>query len=379
MMATTATAPIAFIDLAAQRERLGDRIDSAIKRVLDHGAFIMGPEVAELESALADYCGVKHSVTCASGTDALLMVLLARGIGPGDAVIVPSFTFAATAEVVALLGATPVFVDVEFDTANLAVNKLDAALQAARAAGVTPRAVIAVDLFGQPADYEEIEAFCAEHELFLVADAAQSFGASWRDRRVGSIGDVACTSFFPAKPLGCYGDGGAIFTDDDELATVLRSLRVHGQGSNKYDNVRVGINGRLDTIQAAVLLEKLAIFDDELRSRERVAARYRDGLKGVVDVLALRPDRTSAWAQFTITCDARDEVAATLQAAGVPTAIYYPVPLHWQPAYAGFPLASDGLPASEELAGHVLSLPMHPYLLEDVQDRVIQALAGALR
>jgi dTDP-4-amino-4,6-dideoxygalactose transaminase len=292
---------------------------------------------------------------------------------------VPSFTFAATAEVVALLGATPVFVDVELDTANLAVNNLDAALQAARAAGVTPRAVIAVDLFGQPADYEEIEAFCAEHGLFLVADAAQSFGASWRDRRVGSIGDVACTSFFPAKPLGCYGDGGAIFTDDDELASVLRSLRVHGQGSNKYDNVRVGINGRLDTIQAAVLLEKLAIFDDELQARERVAARYRDGLSGVVDVLALRPDRTSAWAQFTITCDARDEVAATLQAAGVPTAIYYPVPLHRQPAYEGFPRASDGLPASEDLAGRVLSLPMHPYLSDDVQDRVIQALTGAVR
>jgi dTDP-4-amino-4,6-dideoxygalactose transaminase len=378
-MAATTTAPIAFIDLAAQRARIGAEIDAAIARVLDHGKFIMGPEVAELEARISDYCGVEHAVTCASGTDALLMALLARGIGPGDAVIVPTFTFAATAEVVALVGATPLFADVSPDTYNLDPKRLDGAFHAARGAGVTPRAVIAVDLFGQPADYDQIEAFCAEHGLFLIADAAQSFGATWQGRRVGSIGDVACTSFFPAKPLGCYGDGGAIFTDDAELAAVLRSLRVHGQGTNKYDNVRIGLNGRLDTIQAAVLLQKLAVFDDEIAARDRVARRYQRELTDVVDVPALRPEATSAWAQFTVGIEERDDVADALGAAGVPTAIYYPVPLHRQPAYNGYPVASDGLPVSDRLASRVLSLPMHPYLSESVQDRVVGALRAARR
>ncbi|MEX0663486.1 MAG: DegT/DnrJ/EryC1/StrS family aminotransferase [Acidimicrobiia bacterium] len=378
-MATTATAPIAFIDLAAQRARIGNQIDAAIARVLDHGQFIMGPEVAELETRLADYCGVAHAVTCASGTDALLMVLLARGIGPGDAVIVPTFTFAATAEVVALVGATPVFVDSLPETGNLDPAGLEAAFHAARGTGASPRAVIAVDLFGQPADYDEIEAFCAEHDLFLVADAAQSFGGTWRGKRAGAIGDVACTSFFPAKPLGCYGDGGAVFTDDPDLASILRSLRVHGQGANKYDNVRIGLNGRLDTIQAAVLLEKLEIFDDELAARDRIARRYTDALAEVVDVLELRSEATSAWAQFTVGVDARDGIARALADAGVPTAVYYPVPLHRQPAYDAFPIASDGLPISERLASRVLSLPMHPYLSESVQDRVINALQAAQR
>lgn len=378
-MATTATAPIAFIDLAAQRARIGNQIDAAIARVLDHGHFIMGPEVAELETRLADYCGVAHAVTCASGTDALLMVLLARGIGPGDAVIVPTFTFAATAEVVALVGATPVFVDSLPDTGNLDPAGLEAAFHAARGTGASPRAVIAVDLFGQPADYDEIEAFCAEHDLFLVADAAQSFGGTWRGKRAGAIGDVACTSFFPAKPLGCYGDGGAVFTDDPDLASILRSLRVHGQGANKYDNVRIGLNGRLDTIQAAVLLEKLEIFDDELAARDRIARRYTDALAEVVDVLELRSEATSAWAQFTVGVDTRDGIARALADAGVPTAVYYPVPLHRQPAYDAFPIASDGLPISERLASRVLSLPMHPYLSESVQDRVINALQAAQR
>jgi dTDP-4-amino-4,6-dideoxygalactose transaminase len=378
-MAATTTAPIAFIDLAAQRARIGAEINAAITRVLDHGKFIMGPEVADLEARLSDYCGVEHAVTCASGTDALLMALLARGIGPGDAVIVPTFTFAATAEVVALVGATPLFADVSPDTYNLDPKRLDGAIHAARGAGVTPRAVIAVDLFGQPADYDQIEAFCEEHGLFLIADAAQSFGATWRGRRVGSIGDVACTSFFPAKPLGCYGDGGAVFTDDADLASVLRSLRVHGQGTNKYDNVRIGLNGRLDTIQAAVLLQKLAIFDDEIAARDRIARRYQRELTDVVDVPALRPEATSAWAQFTVGVEERDDVADALSAASVPTAIYYPVPLHRQPAYNGYPVASDGLPVSERLAGRVLSLPMHPYLSESVQDRVVGALRAARR
>ena len=369
---------IAFIDLAAQRERLGDRIDAAIGRVLQHGKFIMGPEVGELEARLSEYCGVAHTVSCSSGTDALLMALLALGIGPGDAVIVPTFTFAATAEVVALAGATPLFVDVLPDTANLDPAGLVGALHAARGARVTPRAVIAVDLFGQPADYDEIEAFCAEYDLVLIADAAQSFGATWRGRRTGSIGHVACTSFFPAKPLGCYGDGGAIFTDDAELAATLRSVRVHGQGTNKYDNVRVGINGRLDTLQAAVLLEKLNIFDDEIAARDRVATRYTEALTDVVDVPVVRPAATSVWAQYTIVVDDRERVAADLKGEGVPTAIYYPKPLHTQPAYEACPRASDGLAASEHLAEHVLSLPMHPYLDESTQDRVIAALRGAV-
>lgn len=365
---------MAFIDLAAQHARIGDKIEAAILRVLAHGRFIMGPEVAELESELASYCGVTHVVSCASGTDALFMALLARGIGPGDAVIVPAFTFAATAEVVALVGATPVFVDVTSDTGNLDPLRLVGALHVARGAGLAPRAVIVVDLFGQPADYEEIEAFCSEYELFLVADAAQSFGGTWRGRRAGAIGDVACTSFFPAKPLGCYGDGGALFTDDDELAAVLRSIRVHGQGEHKYDNVRVGINGRLDTLQAAVLLEKLAVFDDELAARDRVAARYCDALADVVDLPVVRAGATSAWAQFTIGVDERDRVADELADAGVPTAVYYPIPLHQQPAYSAYPMASDGLPVSERLAERVLSLPMHPYLDEGTQDRVSATL-----
>jgi dTDP-4-amino-4,6-dideoxygalactose transaminase len=375
-MATTTK--IELIDLQAQRARLGDRIDTAIARVLEHGRFIMGPEVAELEDRLAVFCRVGHAVSCSSGTDALLMALLALDIGPGDAVIMPTFTFAATAEVVALIGATPVFVDVLSDTANVDPAGLVGALHAARGAGVTPRAVIGVDLFGQPADYDALEGFCSEYDLVLIADAAQSFGATWREHRTGSLGTIACTSFFPAKPLGCYGDGGAVFTDDVEMAATLRSLRVHGQGTNKYDNVRVGINGRLDTIQAAVLLEKLAIFPDELAARDRIATRYREALADMVGVPSVRPEATSAWAQYTIVVEDRDGVAGRLEEQGVPSAVYYPKPLHRQPAYESFPTASDGLAVSEHLADHVLSLPMHPYLDEATQDRVIAALRSAV-
>lgn len=368
---------IELIDLHAQSERLGDRVDTAIARVLKHGRFIMGPEVAELEDSLTDFCGAKHAVSCSSGTDALLMALLALNIGPGDAVIVPTFTFASSAEVVALVGAIPVFVDVLPTTANLDPAGLSDALDVARRAGATPRALITVDLFGQPADYDEIESLCAAHDLTLIADAAQSFGATWRSRRTGSIGTIACTSFFPAKPLGCYGDGGAVFTDDDALAATLRSIRVHGQGTNKYDNVRVGINGRLDTIQASILLEKLAIFPEELVARDRAASRYRDALTGVVGLLELRTEATSAWAQYTIVVEYRDEVATRLRDLGVPSAIYYPKPLHRQPAYEAFPQTSGGLTVSEYLADHVLSLPMHPYLDEATQDRVIAAVRSA--
>lgn len=299
---------------------------------------------------------------------------MARGIGAGDAVLVPSFTFPGTAEVVALLGATPVFVDVLPDTFNVDPDRLGEGLDAAAATGCTPRAVIAVDLFGQPADYDAVESWCRERGLLLVVDAAQSFGATWRDRRVGSIGDVACTSFFPSKPLGCYGDGGAVFTNDDELAADLRSLRAHGRGAHKYDQVRVGLNARLDTIQAAVVLEKLTIFDHELAARRRVAARYSEKLAGTVAVPVVRTEAESAWAQYTVRVADRDGLADALGDDGVPTAVHYPTPMHLQPAYESFPRASRGLPVSESVAGEVLSLPMHPYLDDPTTDRIVDAV-----
>jgi dTDP-4-amino-4,6-dideoxygalactose transaminase len=373
---TTASSvePIELLDLDAQRRRLGSGIDAAIARVLDHGRFIMGPEVGELEAGLSALCEVEHTIACASGTDALLMAMLALDVGRGDAVIVPSFTFASTAEVVALVGATPVFADVRTDTCNLDAERLGDAVEAARAAGLRPRAVIAVDLYGQPADYDALEPICEAEGLVLVADAAQSLGATWAGRRAGGIGRVACTSFFPSKPLGCYGDGGAVFTDDAELATVLRSLRVHGQGAHKYDNVRVGINGRLDTLQAAVLLQKLSIFEEELDARDRVARRYAELLDGVATLPVVDPRARSAWAQFTVQLAHRDDVATALAERGVPTAVYYSRPLHQQPAYAEHPRAGSGLEVSEQLAGRVLSLPMHPYLDDGAVERVAAAV-----
>jgi dTDP-4-amino-4,6-dideoxygalactose transaminase len=369
---------IEFNDLGAQRRRLGARVDEAIRRVLDHGRFIMGPEVERLEAALAEFCGAGHVVTCANGTDALGMALMAEGIGPGDAVLVPTFTFAATAEVVCWTGATPVFVDVLGDTFNMDPASLEAALAAAKKAGLKPRAVIPVDLFGQPADYDALLPIADAHGLWVLADAAQSFGATYRGRRVGRIGAVTATSFFPAKPLGCYGDGGALFTDDAALAARLRSLRVHGQGTDKYDNVRIGLNARLDTIQAAILIEKLAIFQDEIAARERIARRYRELLSNLVTAPCVIDGASSVWAQYTILLDRRDEVAAALKQAGVPTAIYYPRPLHRQTAYREFPTATPSLPVAEGLAGRVLSLPMHPYLDEATQERIVGTLRRAL-
>ena len=371
--------PIAFIDLQAQRHRLGRRIDDAIGRVLDHGRFIMGPEIRTLEDRLAAFAGVKHVISCASGTDALQLPLMAWGIGPGDAVFIPTFTFAATAEVVALVGATPVFVDVLGDSFNIDPASLEAAITSVAAdRRLRPAAIIPVDLFGQPADYDALLPLAERHGLRVLADTAQGFGADYRGKRAGSIGDVAATSFFPAKPLGCYGDGGAIFTDDDEMAATMRSLRVHGQGSDKYDNVRIGMNGRLDTIQAAILLEKLAIFEDEIVARQRVADGYAAALESVVGVPAVIAGATSAWAQYTIKLDDRDGVADRLKAAGIPTAIYYPRPLHRQTAYRDYPIAPTGLPVSEMLAEKVLSLPMHPYLDGATQDRIVGALIDAI-
>jgi dTDP-4-amino-4,6-dideoxygalactose transaminase len=372
--------PMAFIDLGRQRLYLGDRMDRAIQRVLAHGNYIMGPEVRELEAALSSFCGAKHALTCSNGTDALGLILMAFGVRANDAVFCPSFTFAATAEAVAWFGATPVFVDVDEDTFNMDARSLEAGVKLAKSKGLKPVGVISVDLFGQPADYDAIEATCKTHRLWLLSDAAQSFGASYNGRKVGTLGAATATSFFPAKPLGCYGDGGAVFTDDDDLIDILKSLRVHGQGNDKYDNVRIGLNGRLDTLQAAILLEKLRIFPEEIERRERVAARYNDQLAGVAHVPRVMNNATSVWAQYTIRvpADRRDALAAGLKARGIPTAIYYPKPLHRQTAYRSYPIAGNGLPVSERIADEVISLPMHPYLEEDEQDFIMRAVKAEL-
>jgi len=369
-----------FIDLDRQRRTLGDRVEKAIQHVLEHGHYIMGPEVHELEQKLSAFCGARHALTCSNGTDALGLVLRALGVKAGDAVFCPSFTFAATAEVIVWMGATPVFVDVLADTFNLDPASLEAAIRTARGHGLDPTGVIAVDLFGQPADYDRIEAVCAAHDLWLMSDAAQSFGASYRGRNVGTIGAATATSFYPAKPLGCYGDGGAVFTDDDELATLLRSLRVHGQGTDKYDNINIGINGRMDTLQAAILIEKLRIFPTEIEDRNRIAANYNAELAAVARVPELIDGTTSVWAQYTIAIPAarRDAFAASLRARGIPTAIYYPLPLHRQTAYRTYPVAGNGLPVSDRIAHEVISLPMHPYLTENDQDRIIEAVKAEL-
>lgn len=366
--------PIPFIDLKAQRRRLGERIDTAVMRVVDHGKYIMGPEVSALEQQLAEFGGAAHAISCSSGTDALLLILKAWDVGPGDAVLVPAFTFAATAEVVALLGATPVFCDVREDTFNLDPDGIGPAVEAARSQSLRPRVIVAVDLFGQPADYGRITPIAREYGMKLLVDGAQSFGATLDGRRVGGFGDATAISFFPAKPLGCYGDGGAILTDDTAFAGVLDSLRAHGKGSDKYDNQRIGMNGRLDTIQAAVLLEKLSIFEDEIEARQRVAARYDAALGNIVGTPRLMPGATSVWAQYTVTTDGRDALADSLGKAGIPTAIYYPLPLNHQTAYRQFPTANGGTPVSDRLAARVLSLPMHPYLDDATQDRIVTAM-----
>jgi dTDP-4-amino-4,6-dideoxygalactose transaminase len=373
-------APIPFIDVAAQRRRLGRSVDEAIARVLGHCQFILGPEVRAFEAALAAFCGARHAVSCASGTDALVLVLMAKGIGPGDAVICPSFTFTATAEVAALVGATPVFADVEEGSFNLDPESLQRACATARKLGLRPKVVIPVDLFGQPADYDRIMPVAEAEGLFVLDDAAQAFGATYKNRRLGALAPATATSFFPAKPLGCYGDGGAVLTEDEELAQVMRSVRVHGEGSDKYDCVRIGLNGRLDTIQAAILIEKLKIFPDEIVARERVARRYSAGLADVAIVPKLARGSTSVWAQYTIRLAAgrRDALAAALNPQGIPTAIYYPTPLHCQEPYRRFPVAEGGAPVSERLADEVISLPMHAYLDEATQDRIIAAVRRAL-
>ena len=378
---TASSAPLEFIDLGAQRRRIGVRMDEAIRRVVDHGRYILGPEVTELERQLAEFCGAKHALSCANGTDALGLALMALGVKAGQGVIAPSFTFAATAEVIAWVGATPIFVDVLDDSFNIDPASFEAGIATAKRLGIEPVGVIPVDLFGQPAAYDEVLAIAKANGLWVLCDAAQSFGAAYKGRPVGTFGDMTTTSFFPAKPLGCYGDGGAIFLDDDDTTAVLKSLRVHGQGTDKYDNVRIGMNARLDTIQAAILLEKLAIFADEIAARDKVAARYGEALGDIVHVPQLAQGSTSVWAQYTVRLPAgrdRDAVVVRLKAAGIPTAVYYAKPLHLQTAYRDYPAAGNGLPVSERLAGEVLSLPMHPYLDEATQDRIVEAVRAAV-
>jgi dTDP-4-amino-4,6-dideoxygalactose transaminase len=364
-----------FIDLGAQRARIEDKVKAAIDSVVMSGAYILGPQVGEFEKQLADYVGVKHVIGCASGTDALLIPLMAKGIGPGDAVFVPSFTFAATAEVVALTGAEPVFVDIDPDTYNMDARSLEEAIAMIETEGrLQPKGIIPVDLFGLAANYVEINKIAAKHGLLVVSDAAQAIGGEADNKRCGSFGDVASTSFYPAKPLGCYGDGGAVMTDDGDLAEVMRSVAFHGKGESQYDNVRIGLTSRLDTIQAAVLIEKLAILEDEMEARQRVATRYHKGLSDLVKAASNPPGMRSAWAQYAIELPERDALQAHLKSQGIPSVIYYVKPLHKQAAYERYPVAPNGLPVTEAKPKTILCLPMHAYLSEEDQDRVISEI-----
>ncbi|OJU52433.1 MAG: aminotransferase DegT [Brevundimonas sp. 67-6] len=381
---------IPFIDLLSQRRRIGANIDAALMEVAASGQYIMGPAVGAFEQALCDFGQAPHALSCSNGTDALVLLMMAWGVGPGDAVFCPAFTFAATAEVVALAGATPVFVDIRPDTWTIDPDHLRAAVEAVEREGVlTPRAVIAVDLFGQPADYPALSDITQKHGLKLIADSAQGFGCTLNGRHPIHWADATTLSFFPAKPLGAYGDGGAVLMKDEALMDHLVSLRVHGQATAadaaaqgfahdpKYLNPRLGMNGRLDTLQAAVLLEKLKIFPDEIERRNRIAERYVQGLAGhVAATPVVIPGGRSVWAQFTVEHDDRDALAAHLKAQGVPTAVYYPIPLHRQPAYRQHPVGPRGLAVTEAKAERVISLPMSAYLGEAVQDRVIAAVAG---
>ena len=378
-----------FIDLVAQQKRIRDKVEANIKAVLDHGKYIMGPEIKTLEQRLADYVGVKHAIGCASGTDALLMALMALKIGPGDAVFTSPFTFIATAEVISLRGATPVYVDIDPETFNIDPAKLDQAVSALKAndsnlhplpitdnpSPLIPKAVIGVDIFGLPAEYEHIDAVAREHDLLVIEDAAQSFGAELNGTKAGSFGNIACTSFFPAKPLGCYGDGGMCFTDDDELANIMESVRVHGKGDHKYDNVRIGINGRLDSLQAAILLAKFDIFPEEIELRQQVANRYATllGADPQIKVPSIPSGATSAWAQYSILAtdeNQRTELQNNLKEAGIPTAIYYHQPLHLQSAFSSLGYQKGDFPISEDCARRIFSLPMHPYLTEEEQQKI---------
>ncbi len=381
---------IPFIDLKAQFKHLEKDIRAGIDSVLEHGQFILGPEVRELEKLLADFAGTRYALTCASGTDALLMPLMAKGIGPGDLVFTTPFTFVATAEVISLLGATPVFVDIDPITFNMDPAKLELAIRAVKtgdpdlhplpaslSVDAVAKAVIPVDLFGLPADYDKIIPIAEKEGLFVLEDAAQGFGGVYKDRPAGGLAHTGATSFFPAKPLGCYGDGGAIFTDDEELVEIMESIRVHGYGQQKYDNVRIGLNARFDTLQAAILIPKLKAFPAELTARQRIAEQYTDLLLAVpnkVTTPTVPQGMQSAWAQYSLICKDRDSLQKNLKEAGIPTMIYYPIPLHLQTAYASLGYKEGDFPVSENAADHILSLPMHPYLSAKLVDKIAGAI-----
>ncbi|MCI0496114.1 DegT/DnrJ/EryC1/StrS family aminotransferase [candidate division KSB1 bacterium] len=391
-----------FIDLAAQQKRIRDKIESHIATVLDHGDYIMGPEVKLLEERLAQYVGTKHAVGCSSGTDALLMALMAHQVGPGDAILTSPFTFIATAEVISLLGATPVFVDIDRVTFNLDPAELELAIQAVQkndaaiypipktnaalntqGSTLVPKGIIVVDLFGLVADYEKIGSIAEAHKLFVIEDAAQSFGAEFNGRKSCAFGSIACTSFYPAKPLGCYGDGGMCFTDDDKLDDAMESIRVHGKGQDKYDNIRIGINGRLDTLQAAILLSKFDIFPEEIELRQEVANRYTTmlNLRSNTQLPAVPEGYKSAWAQYSILAEneaQRSNLQSKLKAAGIPTAIYYPKPLHLQSAFAALGYRKGDFLISEETAGRIFSVPMHPYLTKREQEKIAEVFRSVI-
>lgn len=370
---------IKLIDLHSQRERLGIRIDRAMTRVLAHGQYILGPEVHDLEQRLAEFAGVREAVTCSSGTDALLMALLDAGIGPGHTVFVPAFTFISTAGAVLLAGATPVLVDIEPDSYLIAPQSLQQAIAAVRDTDLRPGAVIPVDLYGQPADYEAIDAIARQHELFLLCDAGQSFGAARSGRCVGTFGHATAVSFYPSKPLGCYGDGGAVLTDDPELAARLRDLRVHGCPRLEGDCLRAGLSGRMDTLQAAILIEKLSLFSQELEERQRCAQRYHEALGDWVQVPRTPPEVTSTWAAYTIGHTHRDHLVQELSARAIETRIYYPKAIHHYAAYRERAFIGVDLSVSDAACQRVLSLPIHPYLSEEQQERVIEAVCDACR
>lgn len=370
---------VSFVDLKTQYARLKPQIAEAIQEVLDDGRYILGPAVTKLESELTEYCGVRHAISCSSGTDAIIMPLIAYGIGPGDAVFVPSFTFTASAEAIILVGASPVFVDVEADSFNIDLADLEAKVAATRAEGkLTPKAILGVDLFGLPADWDEINALAQRENVNLIDDAAQSFGGVYDGKRVGALAPVSSTSFFPAKPLGCYGDGGAITTDDDELAELLKSIRVHGQGADRYEIARIGINGRLDSIQAAILSVKLPILGDELSARDHLASVYDEELMDTVTIPKRIPGRQSAWAQYTIKTDRRADIQAALNESGIPSAIYYPKPMHLQAPYLPYGGGEGSLPMSETICHQVMSLPMHPYLPDEDARRIAEVIRKAV-
>lgn len=371
-----------FIDLDRQQIAIRPAIDAAIKKILDKGAYIMGEEIFLLEAELAKFCGVKHAIVCSDGTDALALGLRAKGIGPGDAVFVPNFTFAATAEVVAWMGATPIFIDVLADTFNMDPQSLEAGIHLSKKLGLSPKAMIPVDLFGQAADYDALEPLAKAYDLWILGDGAQGFGATYKGRTVGSIGEIATTSFFPAKPLGCYGDGGAVFTQDDDLAACIKSLRIHGQGEDRYDNVRVGINGRMDTLQAAILLEKLKVFPAEIKRRNAIASLYTEELRDLVKTPSVMEGLVSTWAQYTIILPEgvdRQKLMDRLGQKGVPTMVYYKKPLHLQKAYAAYPhVPVAGEAIGEMLSKRVISLPMHGYLTDDECHYIVQAFRKSL-